>query len=89
MTSIAVSLNTTLEDIHHVLERHCLLPSVPSHHRPYSFWTFGSRGRSIAWDETIGSIGLHTLSHIQLRVEFPGGAETIIIGKSYLSLLGF
>ncbi|KAJ6584245.1 hypothetical protein B0H10DRAFT_1953973 [Mycena sp. CBHHK59/15] len=66
---ILVDRETTIEDIYQHLKRLCLVPRTG----PRRFY-FTYLGRRIAWDATIGTLGLNSLSHLHLNFSVPGGA---------------
>jgi hypothetical protein len=69
---LVVGSDTTIEDIYQHLRRLGLIPrSGPCH------FYFTYRGRRASWDTTISSLGLGSLSHLQLRLLAPGGFHSM------------
>jgi hypothetical protein len=65
-----------MEDVRRTLQRQKLLPSDPAMDilPTYYFTTMGIVSRRMRWQDTVASLGLCSLSHIQLRVLLCGGS---------------
>jgi hypothetical protein len=69
----AVTGDMTMDEVHGILQIRNAVPK-DSNWRPYYLSTLGVRGRRLSWDDTVSSVGLCALAHLQLRIILPGGS---------------
>ena len=75
----AVTPETSIEDVHSVLQRRGALPDWAPAQRPYFFAPLGLRRSPISWNDTVGSLGLNSLSTLQLCIRLPGGSSKLLL----------
>jgi hypothetical protein len=66
-----------MEEVRRILQCQKLLPSDPNMETlpAYHFTTMGIVSHRVGWQDTVASLGLRSLSHIQLRVLLCGGSR--------------